>query len=229
MNRTILTVTGVFSASSLLLVDSAVKGTVLLALAAVVALILRRDSAATRYLVWLLAIVAMLVVPLLSAMLPHWRVLPAWTSHSPKPAVVDVSPSSIDVPSKGVTESPQIAAPAEVERPSATAFQPAVVLPVAQLEPVTSAADAVPTAWNWSWINALPLVWAVGFSVLILRLSAARWCSGIGNGERLSFVGELLRNSRSSRGATRLRRKIPSSWRWQPSARGLGSGALSPC
>ena len=42
MNRTILTVTGVFSASSLLLVDSAVKGTVLLALAAVVTMILRR-------------------------------------------------------------------------------------------------------------------------------------------------------------------------------------------
>ena len=145
MNRTILTVTGVLSASSLLLVDSAVKGTVLLALAAVAALILRRDSAATRHLVWLLAIVAMLVVPMLSAMVPQWRVLPAWASHSPRPAVVDVSPPSIDVPSKGVTESTQIAGPAEVERPSATAFQPAVVLPVAQLEPVTSAADAVPT------------------------------------------------------------------------------------
>ena len=55
MNRTILTVTGVLSASSLLLVDSAVKGTALLALAAVAALMLRRDSAATRHLVWLLA------------------------------------------------------------------------------------------------------------------------------------------------------------------------------
>jgi len=50
MNRTIFTVAGVLSASRLLLVDSAVKGTVLLALAAVVALILRRDSAATRHL-----------------------------------------------------------------------------------------------------------------------------------------------------------------------------------
>ena len=60
MNRTIFTVAAVFSASSLLLLDSAVKGTVLLALAAVATLILRRDSAATRHLVWLLAIVAML-------------------------------------------------------------------------------------------------------------------------------------------------------------------------
>ena len=83
MNRTILTVAGVFSASSLLLVDSAVKGTALLVLAAVAAMILRRDSAATRHLVWLLAMVAMLVVPVLSAMLPQWRVLPEWAGISP--------------------------------------------------------------------------------------------------------------------------------------------------
>jgi len=51
----------------------------LLLLAAVAAMILRRDSAATRHLVWLLAIVAMLLVPVLSAMLPRWRVLPEWT------------------------------------------------------------------------------------------------------------------------------------------------------
>ena len=78
MNRTILTVAGVFSTSSLLLVDSAVKGTALLVLAAIATLILRRDSAATRHLVWLLALVAMLVVPVLSALLPQWRVLPEW-------------------------------------------------------------------------------------------------------------------------------------------------------
>src|SRR2546430_15349709 len=73
MNRIIFVVAGVFSASSLLLVDSAVKGTALLGLAAIAALILRRDSAATRHLVWLLATVGMLVVPVLSAMLPQRR------------------------------------------------------------------------------------------------------------------------------------------------------------
>ncbi len=111
MNRTIWAVAGVLSASSLLLVDSAVKGTVLLALAAVAALILRRDSAATRHLVWLLAIVAMLVVPVLSAMLPQWRVLPAWMSSS-RPAVVAVSSPSIVLPAGGVIESPEVAASA---------------------------------------------------------------------------------------------------------------------
>ena len=43
MNRTLLAVAGLFSASGLVLADSAVKGTALLALAAVAAMILRRD------------------------------------------------------------------------------------------------------------------------------------------------------------------------------------------
>ena len=78
MNRTFLTVSGVSSALSPLLVESAVKGTALLVLAAIAATILRRDSAATRHLVWLIAMDAMLVVPVLSAMLPQWRVLPLY-------------------------------------------------------------------------------------------------------------------------------------------------------
>src|SRR5690349_3656764 len=95
MNRMIFTVAGVFSASSLLLVDSAIKGTALLMLAAVVALILRRDSAATRHLVWLLAIVAMLAVPGLSAMLPQWRVLPEWARISATTSEVATNAPSI--------------------------------------------------------------------------------------------------------------------------------------
>jgi len=174
MNRTILTVAGVFSASSLLLVDSAIKGTALLVLAAIAAMILRRDSAATRHLVWLLAIVAMLVVPVLSAMLPQWRVLPEWASISPKPVVVDISPPSIVRPADGAVELPQHAEPVEIERPSATAYQPASELPDSR--PALVAPEIIPESaiWSWNWLNALPLVWAIGFCVLILRLMAAR-------------------------------------------------------
>src|SRR3989442_11542823 len=122
MNRTILAVAGVMSASSLLLVDSAVKGTALLVLAASAALILRRVSAATRHLVWLLAMVAMLVVPVLSALLPQWRVLPEWAGMSPEPVVVATSPPSIARPADDAVELPQQAAPVEAERPSVAAF-----------------------------------------------------------------------------------------------------------
>src|SRR5688500_10861985 len=82
MTRSILMTSGVLAASSLLLVDWAVKGTALLLLAAVAVVMLRRDSAATRHLGWLLAIVALLFVPVLSALLPQWRVLPEWAVFS---------------------------------------------------------------------------------------------------------------------------------------------------
>jgi len=95
MNCTLLAAAVLPSDSSLVLMDSAVKGTALLLLAAIAALILRRDSAATRYLVWMLAIIAMLVVPALSSMLPQWRVLPRWTEVRLETAVAGTSPFSI--------------------------------------------------------------------------------------------------------------------------------------
>jgi beta-lactamase regulating signal transducer with metallopeptidase domain len=173
MNRTILTVAGLFSASSLLLVDSAVKGTALLMLAAAAAMILRRDSAATRHLVWMLAIVALLVVPVLSALLPQWRVLPDWAGISPESVVVAASPPSIARPTDDAVEVAQNAKSVEVERPSATARQPAAELPDSRLALVTP--ELIPESAVWGWTNALSFVWAIGFSVLILRLMAARW------------------------------------------------------
>ncbi len=185
MNRTILTVAGVLSASSLLLVDSAIKGTVLLVLATVVTLFLRRDSAATRHLVWLLAIVAMLMVPVLSAILPQWRVLPAWMSSS-RPDVVAVSPPSIAKSTGGVIESPRMAEPVEVEPPIVTVDQQVAALPDTRPALVMPDAVPAPAVRSWNWINALPLVWVIGFAVLMLRLSAARWM--LWNSERLATV-----------------------------------------
>src|SRR4051812_25863577 len=86
MSHTLIIVAGIFAAPTLLLVDSTVKVTAILVLAAALALILRRDSAATRHLVWLLAIIATLAVPVLSALLPGWRVLPQWASSTPATA-----------------------------------------------------------------------------------------------------------------------------------------------
>jgi hypothetical protein len=40
---------------------------------------------------------------------------------------------------------------------------------------VTVTDSSVREVWSWNWISALPLVWTVGFVVLMLRLSAARW------------------------------------------------------
>lgn len=186
MNRSILFVTAVLSASSPLLADSAVKGTVLVVLTAGVAMLLKRDSAATRHLVWQLAIFAMLGVPVLSAMLPQWRVLPAWASHSPVPTADNISPSLQAGPAERAVDVPQTAVLVEVERPTLTVDQPATTLPDPLPAPATVEAVSNPTPWTWKWFDALPLFWAIGFSVLMLRLSAARWL--LWNSERRGKV-----------------------------------------
>lgn len=58
------------------LVDSAIKGTLILVLAATVWVWLRRDSAATRHFVGTIAICLLVMMPVLSLMLPQWRILP---------------------------------------------------------------------------------------------------------------------------------------------------------
>jgi beta-lactamase regulating signal transducer with metallopeptidase domain len=175
MNRTIIIIAAVCSASSLLLVDSAVKGTALLILASVAALILWRDSAATRHLVWLLAIVAMLAVPVLSAMLPQWRVLPKWARTPPATAVVAANQPSITGSAVGAVEMRQVAAPHDVEVPPDAMNQSAVVLPDSPPALVTPHAVPALAARSWRWLNALPFVWAIGFCAMALRLMAARW------------------------------------------------------
>src|SRR5688572_26939991 len=66
------------------LVDAGVKSFALLALAAMVAFVLRRASAATRHLVWFTSILGLLVLPVLSMVLPSWRVLPRWMDAKPR-------------------------------------------------------------------------------------------------------------------------------------------------
>ena len=146
-------------------------------LAAIAAMFLRRDSAATRHLVWLLAIVAMLVVPVLSAMLPQWRVLPQWAGIAPETGCRDdSSPSDRQAAYLPPQSCRRIADPWTIHRPAAhRESRPAAELPDARPASATPARHSRPGRLNWNWINALPFVWAIGFFVLILRLMAARW------------------------------------------------------
>ena len=66
------------------------------------------------------------------------------------------------------------------------AYQPAAELPDSR--PALATPEVIPESavWSWNWINALPLVWAIGFCVLILRLMAARWM--LWNTERQATV-----------------------------------------
>ena len=70
------------------LLDAALKGTALLAAAGAAVLAMRKRSAAARQVVWLLALAALLALPVASAALPGWQVLPGWAriEMPPEPA-----------------------------------------------------------------------------------------------------------------------------------------------
>mgnify|MGYP005842456723 CR=1 FL=1 len=69
-----------------ILSDAALKSLGILMPAAVATATMRRSSAAARHLVWFLAVASLLVLPILSGVLPAWRILPHWAD--PVPALV---------------------------------------------------------------------------------------------------------------------------------------------
>ena len=138
--------------------------------------ILRRDSAATRYLVWLLVVVAVLTVPALSAVLPQWRVLPRWAGNATEAVALETRQPSFTA-ANGPVQLPQSPGPVNVDRPVDVANHPAAELP-------NSRPASGVSLWNWA--AALPLVWAMGSVALIVRLTAARWM--LWNTERRAMV-----------------------------------------
>ena len=77
------------------LLDTAIKGVAILLLAALATLALRRASAATRHWVWFLGVLGLLILPILTAALPGWHILPRWTGNLAVPA-----PASVPAPSQ---------------------------------------------------------------------------------------------------------------------------------
>src|SRR5262245_63045253 len=110
------------SAALAFLVQAAFKGTLLLTVAALLVLALRRGSAAHRHLVWACALAGLVALPVLLALLPAWRVSApalAWLSagsSAPAPA-----PSQTATPAPAPeAAAPVTPAPSAVEPPAPT-------------------------------------------------------------------------------------------------------------
>jgi beta-lactamase regulating signal transducer with metallopeptidase domain/protocatechuate 3,4-dioxygenase beta subunit len=143
-----------------LALDLTLKGTVILLLASLAALALRRASAARRHLAWSLALYSLLALPALTLLLPAWPVsllpqIPAGDAVEKNPATAAVDPPAI-VPDSSVplrqikAESRPLAAPATNKPAPEPAAAPAAT------PALPSAAEAIP------WTTGGLLVWAAG-------------------------------------------------------------------
>jgi beta-lactamase regulating signal transducer with metallopeptidase domain len=119
------------------------RTTAVLLLALCATALLRRASAATRHLVWTVALAGVLVLPFLGRVVPEWRVVPI-------PAELVAAPE----PTAPVAESPRVEAPA--------------VSHVAAVEPQT-AQTALPVS-RIPWMTWALGIWAAGGAILLMRL-----------------------------------------------------------
>lgn len=85
----------------------AVKSVVVVVVAGAICLVLRRASAAARHLVWLLAVLGLLSLPLLAAVTPGWRLpsrVAAVSAPTSAPAFLQPPPTTAASPSPPTSE-----------------------------------------------------------------------------------------------------------------------------
>ena len=139
---------GFSGAGWLPLADAILKATLLFALAAIAALALRRATAAARHLMWALALISALVLPVLSLALPRWQ-LP----------LVTVASTSLAVEQESAAQ-PPLASAAIAPAPKRTHTDPPTAAQSVGARPVhTPAASARLSLPNISWPYALLAVW----------------------------------------------------------------------
>ena len=204
--------------------DAAVKGAVLLAAAGLLALAMRKASAASRQLIWLLALAALLVLPLTSLALPGWQVLPGWAKlEAPSPRPPAPLPKNSAGPQGGadllatpvLPEAPPPEARSYVAPPGAEgplielSDAPAELTPAAAVQPAPPEAKGEPQPWRVTFLPWALLLWATGTAVCLLppvlgRLSLRR----LARASRRIDGGPWAELARRAAEAVGLRRRV---------------------
>ena len=195
-----------------ILADTALKGAVLIAAAAIAAYFLRKKSAAARHAVWTAAVLGHLALPVLSVLVPEWRIpllpAPGWLAEPTASSSIEL-PADVDL--KESTPSPVTDA-RELTEPAAVDATPTAI--------VSTEPD---TATSLSTASILTMLWILGAVLVLLRLAVGTWQVGklakhgdlVDDGEWLSLTQRVAKRLGITRPMTLLRGDslaVPVTW-----------------
>ena len=163
------------------LFDAALKGALLVVIAAIAAYLLRNRSAASRHAVWSAAVIGHLMIPALVLILPAWRlpVLPAaeWMQSSPAIPTIHVNPATdtrgIQASGSSVTLVPSPASRA----PNASGPGTGIVGRITASQSSPPRSLETPRA-PLSAIQTIAALWLAGSLIVLLRLAVGTWQVG---------------------------------------------------
>ncbi|HKQ77452.1 MAG TPA: M56 family metallopeptidase [Blastocatellia bacterium] len=156
--------------------DTLIKSVVILSAAGLLAASLRKASAASRHLVWSVAMASLLALPVLSVALPSWRIaaLPSLATIAvaedgpAEPAGVRTNEAAVIFESKPEPEAPALSQP----RTSDIWEETPATGPVSLRFDGTP--KPVPSFWNsFDWKVVLSLAWLAGVFAVLARLTAS--------------------------------------------------------
>jgi beta-lactamase regulating signal transducer with metallopeptidase domain len=218
MNSLVLDLSGIRGGSLTpifgLLVDTALKGSLLIAAAAIVVHLLKNRSAAARHAAWTAAVIGHLALPALTLMMPQWRLpflpAPPWLDTPAAAAVVQ-------------TTAPTISATPIAPRRETPANPVVADNPISSPSPQLNQAESTSWLRGWPFISALGLLWIVGCALVLLRLAIGTWKVGklakdgdrVDDGEWLSLAQRLANRLGITRPLTLLRGDslaVPVTW-----------------
>ena len=157
--------------------DAMLKGLILLSLIGLLALCLRKSSAAARHGPWLAGLLGVLALPILGTHLPDWKVLPrAWLPNVDQPTV-DAKTAQPDS-AAGSTLSNPTAHSIPLEVPITHAKTDPAIAPSAESLSVNIGKPVAPNSPGsgevLSFGQWIALIWWTGFTLLMARLLISR-------------------------------------------------------
>ncbi len=186
-----------------MLLSGLLKGTLLLLAAAVACSFLRRSSAATRHLIWTMALSGVLLLPLLSASLPTWNIAwgrvavsaPAAPPSVPNPISADSAPHSVLTPSVS-TPADVVTAPSSSSAVAGTSAHFTAEATAPRVAPILTPRRSVSAPIAWAVLGLT--LWLVGTLGLLTHLAVGLHRIGRLGRRAVPLEGEVLQDAEAA-------------------------------